>query len=120
MGGQTHRILTRTGGSIEHGGLSEALNYNSRRAQECARDRGAGQLNSGHDDTAQLGARRHRAILRAVVVSHETQILRHQRSHAIRLYRVDERAGPRVLSRRPISRLALLPRQHCSPPPLPS
>ena len=64
-------------------------------------------------------ARRHTAILRAVV-SHETQILRHQRSHAIRLYRVDERAGPRVLSRRPISRLALPPRQHCSPPPLPS
>ena len=53
-------------------------------------------------------ARRHRAILRAVV-SHETQILRHQRSHAIRLYRVDVRAGPRVLSRRPISRLALPP-----------
>jgi len=58
--------------------------------------------------------------IKSRIVSHETQILRHQRSHAIRLYRVDERAGPRVLSRRPISRLALLPRQHCSPPPLPS
>jgi len=45
-------------------------------------------------------ARRHTAILRAVV-SHETQILRHQRSHSIRLYRVDEKAGPRVLSAAP-------------------
>ena len=37
---RNHRVLTRAGGSIEHGVLSEALD--SRRAQ-CARDRGARQ-----------------------------------------------------------------------------